>query len=164
MRRALLAVAVVVVAAAACVGLLAAFAARDSGQVGGPVGPGTEELDRTSRDDPATPPTSGPHQTEAVTRDRAELSDDQLLSALALGNVVLTYPDERPPEELVAIQQEVAGPFDPALAAAGQAVILTRRPDAGVLGLAWQRRLVASGPDDPQLHDFAEAWLGQGSG
>ena len=41
-------------------------------------------------------------------------------------------------------------------------MILARRPGAGVQALAWRRRLVASGPDDPKLRDFADAWLGQG--
>ena len=167
MRRALLFAAVVVVAAAACVGLIAALAARDSGQVSGASGPGVLEPDRGAAREKAapaaTPPTSGPHLADAVTRDRTALTDDQLLEALQLGNVVLTYPDARPPAALVAIQRDVSGPFDPALAAAGQAVILARRPDAPVLGLAWRRRLAASGPDDPRLHDFAEAWLGQGA-
>ena len=62
------------------------------------------------------------------------------------------------------MQEEVSGPFDPELAAAGQAVILAERPGLeGVQALAWRRRLVASGPDDPKLQEFAEAWLGQGA-
>ncbi len=57
----------------------------------------------------------------------------------------------------------MSGPFDPGLAAAGQAVILARRPGVpGVVALAWRRKLEASGPDDPQLHEFAEAYLGPG--
>ena len=64
----------------------------------------------------------------------------------------------------MTLQEEVAGRrFDPALAAAGQAVILAQRPGVGgVQALAWRRRLAASGPDDPKLREFAEAWLGQG--
>jgi hypothetical protein len=175
-RRVLIVVAVVIVAAAACVALISLLASRDSSQVGGSSGPGVLEPDRGARrlgaDAPQTPasapdqpPTSGPHRDVAVSRDGAELSDDELLSALALGNVVIAYDGAKAPAALVALQKEVAGPFDPQLAAAGQAVILARRPGVGgVVGLAWRRRLNASGPDDPQLRAFAEAWLGQGPG
>jgi hypothetical protein len=175
-RRALIALAVVLVAAAACVALISLLASRDSSQVGGASGPGALEPDRGSRrlgaDAPPTPasapdrpPTSGPHREVAVSRDGAELSDDELLSVLQLGNVVIAYDSEKAPDALVALQDEVSGAFDPGLAAAGQAVILARRPGVGgVVALAWRRRLKASGPDDPKLREFAEAWLGQGPG
>ena len=57
------------------------------------------------------------------------------------------------------LQRDVsAGRSTPALAEAGQAVILARRPGVrGVQALAWRRKLDASGPDDPQLREFAEA-------
>jgi hypothetical protein len=175
-RRALIAVAVVLIAASACVALISLLASRDSSQVGGASGPGVLEPDRGSRrlgaDSPPTPasapdqpPTSGPHRDVAVTRDRAELSDDELLTALRLGNVVIFYADAKAPDGLVALQEEVSGAFDPELAAAGQAVILSRRPGVGgVVALAWRRRLNTPGPDDPKLREFAEAWLGQGPG
>jgi hypothetical protein len=158
-RRLLIGLAVVVVAAAGCFALISVLASKDSGEVGGAPGPGTFEA--TSN---ASPPSSGGHTPSPVGRDRAELTDDQLLSALQLGNVVLVYPDAKPPAELVAIQNDVSGPFDPALEQAGQAVILMRRPDAKLQALAWKRRLVASAPSDPALRDFADAWLGQGAG
>jgi uncharacterized protein DUF3105 len=166
-----MALAIAGLAATACAVLITILANRDEGSVGGAEGPGVLEPDRGARhvgaDAPQTPasppnrpPTSGPHRPEAVTRDRAELSDDQLLEALHLGNVVIAY-DGDPPSGV----QDVSGPFDPELAAAGQAVILDRRPGVGgVVALAWRRRLVAKGPDDPQLREFAEAWLGQGPG
>jgi hypothetical protein len=175
-RRALIAVAVVLVAASACVALISLLASRDSSQVSGPSGPGVLEPDRGSRrlgaDAPETPasapdqpPTSGPHRNVAVTRDRIELSDDELLTALQLGNIVIFYDGAKAPDALVALQEEVSGAFDPELAAAGQAVILARRPGVGgIVALAWRRRLNASGPDDPKLREFAEAWLGQGPG
>jgi hypothetical protein len=174
-RRVLIVAAVAIVAAAACVGLISLLASRDSGEVGETSGPGVLEPDRgaqrvgadapqTPASAPADPPTSGPHKAAPVSKDEMALSDDQLLEALQLGNVVLTYPDAKPPAALVALQRDVAGPFDPSLAAAGQAVIVARRPGAGVLGLAWRRKLVASGPSDPALREFAEAWLGQGPG
>jgi hypothetical protein len=173
-KRILVVVAVVVVAALGGVGLIAVLASRDPSQVDGTTGPGVLEPDRGSARQtgpatpvsrPARPPTSGPHRTAAVTRDQTELSDDQILEALQLGNVIITYEDSTPPSTLLALQRELAGgAFDPALAEAGQAVILARRPGAGVQALAWRRRLAASGPDDPQLRRFADAWLGQGAG
>ncbi|MDP9384415.1 MAG: DUF3105 domain-containing protein, partial [Actinomycetota bacterium] len=109
------------------------------------------------------PPTSGPHRPELVTRDRRVLSDDRLLHALELGNVVLLYPGEEPPAELIRLQEEVAGPFDAELAAAGQMVILARAPEAGGYeALAWRHRQRASGPGDAALRTFAEYWLGRG--
>jgi hypothetical protein len=75
------------------------------------------------------------------------------------------HPGDRAPAALRRLQEDVSGPFDAELAAAGQMVVLTRWPGAdGVQALAWRRRLVASGPADPQLRAFAEAWLGQGRG
>jgi hypothetical protein len=169
-KRVLLLVAVVVLAAAAFVGLISLFASRDSAQLGGSSGPGTLERDLGAADAPATPasppadpPTSGPHRAEPVTRDNAELTDDQLLGALQLGNVVIAYDADDPPPALVALQDETAGPFDPELAAAGQAVILARRPGVGeIVALAWRRKLQAKDPADPELRDFVEAYLGQG--
>ena len=75
-------------------------------------------------------------------RDRAELSDDQLLQALEVGNVVFMYGAPQPPRGLGAIADGVGGPFTPALAASGQAVILARRPGThGVIALAWTHML-----------------------
>jgi hypothetical protein len=171
MRRVLVAVAAVIVAAAGCVLLISVLTSQDSSQVGGTTGPGTLEPDRGAarQTGPATPaspadkpPTSGPHRAAAVTKDETELTDDQILDALQLGNVIVTYDAAKPPAALVALQKDVGGAFDPSLAEAGQAVILARRPGAGVQALAWRRRLVASGPEDPKLRDFADAWLGQG--
>jgi hypothetical protein len=87
-----------------------------------------------------------------------------VLEALELGDVVLTYPGARPDPALVRVQRRVAGRFDPPLAAAGQAVILARSPASGpATALAWRRRLRASGPGDPALARFADAWLGRGA-
>jgi len=171
--KALYALAVAGLAAGLCLILIIVLASRDSSQVdpGTTAGPGTLEADRGAQvvtsgpDTPASapdkPPTSGPHREAPVNADRTELTDDEILTALAAGNVVLAYEGAAP----AAIQEEVSGPYDPELAAAGQAVILAKRPGVGgVQALAWRRRLVASGPDDPKLREFAEAWLGQGPG
>jgi hypothetical protein len=166
--KALYALAIAGLAAGLCLVLILILAARDSSQVDSArSGPGTLEPDRGSARGTAAPaspadrpPTSGPHRPEPVQADRTALSDDQILEALALGNVVIAYEGEAP----AAVQEQVSGAFDPELAAAGQAVILAERPGVGApQALAWRRRLVADGPRDPRLQEFAEAWLGQGA-
>jgi hypothetical protein len=169
--KALYALAVAGLAAGLCIVLIFILASRDSSQVDqAETGPGTLEADRgaqvvTSGPDtpasaPSEPPTSGPHRSEPVNADRTALTDDQILTALAQGNVVIAYEGAAP----ALVQEDVSGPYDPELAAAGQAVILAKRPGIGaVQALAWRHRLVASGPEDPKLQEFAEAWLGQGA-
>lgn len=110
------------------------------------------------------PPTSGAHVPVAITRDDQDISDDQLLQALETGDVVFMYGSPRPPAGLQAAARSVAPSFTAALAAAGQAVILARRPGTqGVLGLAWTRLVHVAGPTDPLLTAFARATLGQGA-
>jgi hypothetical protein len=167
--KALWALAIAGLAAAACVVLINILAARDDSAVGGGDGPGALEPDRGSKrlgadapqtpaSAPANPPTSGNHRAVPVEKDQTELSDDQLLEALQLGNVVIAYDGEPP----TGLQEDK---FDPALAAAGQAVILAKRPGlGGMQALAWRHRLKLSGPDDPKAHEFIEAYLGQGPG
>jgi uncharacterized protein DUF3105 len=167
-KQAVYALAISGLAAAACLVLITILANRDSSGVTKSSGPGTLEPDRgsahvngprTPASPPDEPPTSGPHRSEKVTRDEVPLSDDQLLEALHLGNVVFAYDGS--PAALKKIQDDVSGPFDPELAAAGQAVILDKRPGVkGTIALAWRRELRS---DDPaQLREFADAWLGQG--
>jgi hypothetical protein len=160
MRRFLAVALGVLIVAGGILGLMSYFSGRDSGgvQQSAAGGPGT--LEST----PGSPPTSGPHARRNPTSER-HLDDAQLLTALELGDVVIAYPQATPPPALVALQERVSGPFDPELAAAGQMVILARRPDvSGIEALAWHRRLQASGPADPRLRAFADAWLGKGSG
>ena len=108
------------------------------------------------------PPTSGAHVPQAVLRDRAEISDDQLLQALEVGNVVLMYGTPQPPRGLAEIARAVGGRFTPALALSGQAVILARRPGIrGVIALAWTRMLRSL--SGPELRGFAQFWLGRGA-
>ncbi len=110
------------------------------------------------------PPTSGAHVPAPVPRDEAQLSDDQLLQALEVGDVVIMYGARRPPAGLTALARSVAAPFSPALAAAGQAVILARRPGTtGAIGLAWTHMLRVGATNDPPLHAFAQGWLGRGA-
>ena len=112
----------------------------------------------------SNPPTSGPHVLAAVTHDGVRLSDDQLLSALAVGDVVIMYGATKPPGPLIAMARSVAGTFSPSLAATGQAVILSPRPHSrGFLGLAWTHILRVSWAGDPLLAQFAAYWLGRGA-
>ena len=110
------------------------------------------------------PPTSGPHVPVPVVRDESVLSDDQLLQALEVGNVVLIYGASAPPPGLKELARQVAAPFTPALAAAGQAAILARRSGTrGVIGVAWTRMIRVASPADPRLRGFAQLWLGRGA-
>jgi hypothetical protein len=176
-RRVVLGVVAVVVALAATVGLVMILAGRDKagvdGATGAGSGPGTALPDGGDRHlapgDPSpryatNPPASGPHRVVPVTRDGAMLSNDELLSALERGDVVLLYGSAQPPAQLRAVQQAVAGPFSPALARDGQAVVLARRPGTrGVVALAWRRELRAASPADPRVREFADYWLGAGA-
>lgn len=173
-RRLLGTLAAVVVAAAGVAGLAAFFQSRDDAALAPGGGPGRQFPDlgarhvrrgeRNAARYNSDPPTSGPHVAEPVRRDAATLSDDQLLHALEQGNVVLVYGTGSPPAALRALQDELSGPFDPALAAAGQAVILARRAGTrGVVALAWRRLERAATPTDPRLGTFAEHWLGAGA-
>jgi len=171
-------VAIVVASLALSIGLIVAlsgyFSARDPADVSGAAkGPGRTFADlgdaqlRPGQARPAynsNPPTSGAHVPEPVTRDAAQLNDDQLLEALARGNVVIMYGSSLPPPGLAALARAVAGPFTPALAAAGEALILARRPGTvGMIGLAWTHIVYVSAPDDPVLKQFALFWLGRGA-
>ncbi len=109
------------------------------------------------------PPTSGAHVPLAIARDGTTLTTDQVLEALELGDIVIAYGDSQPPQELRSLQKAVAGPFTPALAAAGQAVVLWQRPGTnGFIGLAWTRMLHVRTAGD-LLKSFAQRYLGQGA-
>ena len=98
-------------------------------------------------------------------RDGTRLSEDQLLHALELGDVVLLYGTSTAPPQLRALQERLPGRFDPVLAANGAAVILANRPGTdGVTALAWKRILRARSASDPALERFADYWLGRGGG
>jgi hypothetical protein len=153
-----------------------AISARDNANVNGAAassGPGELQRDlgashlaageKTPTQGLTDPPTSGPHQPRLVTHDGVELSTDQILHALELGDVILFYDASTPPAALRSLQRDVSGPFDAEVAAAGQQVILARRPGtSGVTAAAWRRLLRAGGASDPQLRAFAEAWIGRG--
>jgi hypothetical protein len=175
-RRLLTALAAAALVVGGVAALLLLFTARDDAPVSGPAasaGPGELQPDRGSRHLPAgehvplggltDPPTSGAHHPRLPTGEDEPLSPDEILHALELGDVILFYASARPPAELRAIQRDVSGPFDAEVAAAGQQVILARRPgDAAVTAAAWRRLLRADDPADPRLREFAEAWIGRG--
>ena len=64
------------------------------------------------------------------------------------------------------LAQDIGGAPTPALAAAGQAVIVRRQTGlrVPVVALTSQRRLDATGPDDLNLRAFVEYWLGRAPG
>jgi hypothetical protein len=160
----------VALAVAAVAAVFLFVTGRDDSNVAGPDGPGELQPNRgASHSGPAEasgddPPTSGTHEPRLVTRDRRPITDDQLIHALELGDVVILYDAQQPPPALVQLQEDVmGGPFDAEVAAAGQAVILARRPGAGpATALAWRRILRADDPSDPALLEFTEFWLGRG--
>ncbi|HXE45265.1 MAG TPA: DUF3105 domain-containing protein [Conexibacter sp.] len=159
LRRAGVALLTLIVALAGFVAILLFFESRDSSQV-----------------DNAPSAAQAPGQPIAVqrrartpariARDAVRLTDDQVLHALQLGDVVMLYGGSAaPPPALRALQQRVSGPFDPVLVANGAAVILGRQPGArGVTALAWRRVLHARSASDPALEQFANYWLGRGAG
>ncbi len=108
------------------------------------------------------PPTSGAHVPLPVTRNGAEISDDQLLQALSLGDIVFLYSSSAPPGGLQAIADQVAPRFTPALAADGQTVILARRANLSTItAVAWAHMLRSNSAGD--LRTFATHWLGRGA-
>lgn len=150
------------------------FAGRDQpGVAGATPGPGQAFRDlghailRPGQPRPrydSDPPTSGAHMPATARHDEARLNDDQILQALQGGDVVIVYGTRKTPPGLLAFARSVAPPFSPALAAAGQAVILVHRPGSlGIKALAWTHLLNATGPADPRLRQFVAYWLGRGA-
>ena len=170
---------IVVAALAVAIGVIALLsggllAGRDSPGVSGAAsGPGVAFPDQgNARLKPgqarprydSTPPTSGAHLAAETDRNGEELSDDQLLQALSVGDVVLMYGTRRPPAGLTDVAGVIAPAFTPALAATGQAAVLAYRPGTtGVLGLAWAHMVHVRSPTDPTLRSFAQYWLGRGA-
>jgi hypothetical protein len=149
-RRVLGGLLIVVVSVAAVVAVVLILQSRDEGNVSSSRGPGEKVVARC------------PDKPVGIVRDSRPLSDDQIKQALSLGNVVLRYHGSKPPSALRELQDELTGPYDPEIAAAGQAVILAGGGGT-VEALAWGRRLRARTPGDQQLRAFAEAWLGEGA-
>ena len=170
--------AIVIASLALSVGLIVLvsgyFTSRDqAGVSGGSDAPGQAYADlghgvlRPGEPRPAynsNPPTSGAHLPAAVTRDGVALSDDQLLQALEVGDVVIFYGTRQPPAGLEAFTHTVAPAFTPALAAIGETVIVAPRAGTdGLTAVAWAHLLSVQGPSSPGLGDFVSFWLGRGA-
>jgi hypothetical protein len=173
-ERTAIAVASLVLSVAAIALLSGYFAGNDqAGITGAAIGPGTPFKDLGDQLLPpgqlqppydSTPPTSGAHVSQPIAHDEIVLNDNQLLTALARGNVVIAYGTRLPPPGLRALANTIAGQFTPSLAADGLAVILARDPGAkGLIGLAWTHMLTTGSPADPLLAEFARFWLGKGA-
>jgi Protein of unknown function (DUF3105) len=150
-RRFLVGLVVVVLALAAVAGAVLLLQSRDDAGVEKAAGPGEPVGARC------------PGHATSIAHDKRALTTDQLRNALALGNVVLRYRGTQPPGALRSLQDQLTGPFDAEIAAAGQAVILAPGAPTGVEALAWGRRQRARSPSDAQLRAFTEAWLGEGA-
>jgi hypothetical protein len=110
------------------------------------------------------PPTSGPHIPDPVLRDGVRLTRDQVLQALERGNVLVFFDSAREGRALRRLQRRLTGPFEPAVASAGQALILARRPGTkGVIAAAWRHLLGVRSPADARLVAFAQYWIGRGA-
>jgi hypothetical protein len=169
---------IVAVSVAGVIGLLVFFNSRDDAGISTsePKGPGqvfpdqgNRELGPGERPDvryASNPPTSGPHRPVPIRRDEAVLTNDQILQAAAAGDVLLLYGTPTPPDGLAVLARDVTGgPFDPSLAAGGQAVVLGRRPGtSGIVAVAWRHLLRAPAASAPALREFADYWLGRGAG
>lgn len=181
LERVAIVVASFAIAIGAVVLLSGFFNSRDQGGVTGVLsGPGLLYRDlgdatlkpgqRRPRYD-SDPPTSGAHVPTPVRSTDSVLDDNQILTALADGDVILMYGGATPPPGLAALaRSESAGPFSPPLAQAGQAVILARLPGIdGIEAVAWTRILPITGidritaRDDSILKQFIDSWLGIGS-
>ena len=112
----------------------------------------------------SNPPTSGAHVPELVTANNSQLNSDQLLEALEVGDVVIEYGTPAPPPGLEQLARQVAPPFNPALVATGDELILARRPGTnGLIGVAWAHLIRSASADDPMLKAFASYWIGRGA-
>jgi hypothetical protein len=170
---------IVIVAVALAVGVIALLSGGLAGGRDDPgvavkpgVGPGIAYRDQGTRhliagqSHPAydsNPPTSGPHVPTPVTANDAVLTNDQLLQALEVGDVVFMYSTPKPPHGLQAVADSVAPRFSTPLAAHGQTVILARRQGLPTItALAW--RHIMRSNNAGQLRAFAQYWLGKGAG
>jgi hypothetical protein len=150
------------------------FTGRDNpGFAGGDTGPGLALRDlghahlQPGQPHPpysSNPPTSGAHVPELVTANNSELNNDQLLEALEVGDIVIEYGSTTPPPGLKQLARQVAPPFNPALVATGDELVLARRPGTnGLIGLAWAHMIRARSAADPMLKVFASYWIGRGA-
>jgi hypothetical protein len=106
-----------------------------------------------SRDDSTVTPAAGP----------GVLRPAGAQPKVAPGNVMLLYSDERLTRRLRELATDIGGPADPALVAAGQAVVVRRQPGlrVPVVAVTATHRLESNDPGEPALRAFVEYWLGR---
>ena len=85
--------------------------------------------------------------------------------AVRPGNVLLLYAETRQAPQLRALQREL-GTSGPALAAAGQALLVRRDPGLRVpiVALSARHRQDARAASEPAVRRFVEYWLGRAAG
>ncbi|HEX2016463.1 MAG TPA: DUF3105 domain-containing protein [Solirubrobacteraceae bacterium] len=159
----------------AIAGLVSVLGSRDRSTFGSSAGPGQVYRDqgaahlsigsRPAQAYSSSPPTSGPHVAVTLTGDGRRLSDDEILSALETGNVVLVYRPAAMQRALRSLAASLGASFSPALAASGQAVVLDHDPRAprDLLAASWRHLQPAASPTDPALRSFIEFWVGRGA-
>ena len=103
-------------------------------------------------------------QLDTAAGGRGFAASDATEERLRQGNVVLTFRTPADGQRLRAIAEEVAGPVEPSLLDAGQAVVVERRAGQAepVVAHAYRRRLSGNPPDD-EVRRFIEYWLGRGA-
>jgi hypothetical protein len=156
------------------IALIAFFNSRDDSTFSGTKSPGQAFADQGARhlrpgaSHPrydSDPPTSGPHVARLPARDGGALSDDEILEAVELGNVVLLHSPGTSDAPLRAVARELDAGYDRDLADSGSAVLVGTRAGAGpVVAVAWRHLQRAASPSDPSIADFAEFHLGSGAG
>jgi len=107
----------------------------------------------STTDAPAQPGVATPAATGALGR------------MLAAGNVVLAYRDPADGVAAARWARQAGGARTPALVASGQAVLPQLRPGQTerFAALAHEREQTAASLEDPALTTFADAWLGRGA-
>ena len=77
---------------------------------------------------------------------------------------MILYPQRRPPAALRRLQDDLSGPFDRDVAAAGQAVDPQPRPVRRAGHRRWPGATACERPGPPirALREFADFWLGKG--
>lgn len=181
-QRALITAAGVVLGIFAVVALIAFFLSRDTATFESDAvkGPGQQFPDQGHEvvapakaagfHFASKPPTSGPYARRVVQSYAGSLTNNEALTALAPGNVVIWVSD---PTE-VAVASELARSYDQptlkgsgfrALAASGQAVLVSPGASlrAPVVVSAWRHLLPADDAGSPQVRDFIDFWLGRGA-
>jgi len=110
---------------------------------------------------------SGASTTDAPARPGAAVpaATGALGRTLAAGNVVIAYRDPADGVAATRWAREIGGKRTPALVASGQAVLARQRPEQPdrFAALAYEREQPAASLEDPALTAFVDAWLGRGA-